>query len=79
MITPLVVGNWKMNGGEAQCVQLARQIVRRLKRQPARAEVALAPPFTALSLVARELRNKLLSEQTPAQAYEGLAWLYDGG
>ena len=57
MITPLVVGNWKMNGVQSECVQLARQITRQLKRQPARAEVALAPPFTALSLVARVLRN----------------------
>ena len=55
MITPLVVGNWKMNGGQAQCVQLTREIVRQLQRKPARAEVALAPPFTALSLVARAL------------------------
>ena len=57
MITPLVVGNWKMNGGQSECVQLARHIVQQLKRKPARAEVALAPPFTALSFVARELRN----------------------
>ncbi len=57
MITPLVVGNWKMNGGQSECVQLARQIVRQLKRKPALAEVALAPPFTALSVVARELGN----------------------
>ncbi len=28
--------------------------------------------------VARELRNKLLSERTTQQAYDGLAWLYDG-
>jgi len=73
MITPLVVGNWKMNGGEAECVQLARQIVRQLKRQPARAEVALAPPFTALSLVARELRkgNVKLAAQNSHWAESG--------
>jgi len=57
MITPLVVGNWKMNGGQLECVQLARQIVRQLKRKPTLAEVVLAPPFTALSLIARALRN----------------------
>ena len=28
MIAPLVVGNWKMNGGPAACVELARSIVR---------------------------------------------------
>jgi triosephosphate isomerase len=57
MITPLVVGNWKMNGSQSECVKLARQIVRQLKRKPTLAEVALAPPFTALSLVARALSN----------------------
>lgn len=31
-----------------------------------------------LSGVARELRNKLLSERTTQQAYDGLAWIYDG-
>jgi salicylate hydroxylase len=29
--------------------------------------------------VAREVRNQLLSQRTPQQAYEGLAWIYDGG
>ncbi len=57
MITPLVVGNWKMNGGQATCIALARQIVRFLKNQPARAEVGLAPPFTALASVGQALRH----------------------
>jgi triosephosphate isomerase len=57
MITPLVVGNWKMNGGQAACIQLARQIARLVKNQPPRAEVALAPPFTALAFVGQALCN----------------------
>ena len=57
MIRPLVVGNWKMNGGQAACLQLARQIVRLLKHRPTRAEVALAPPFTSLASVAQALRR----------------------
>jgi len=57
MITPLVVGNWKMNGGQAACIELARQNVRLLKIQAARADVALAPPFTALASVGQVLRN----------------------
>ena len=28
--------------------------------------------------VVREVRNQLLSQRTPQQAYEGLAWIYDG-
>ena len=57
MITPLVVGNWKMNGSQAACIELARQNVRLLKNHAARAEVALAPPFTALVSVGQALRN----------------------
>jgi len=57
MITPLVVGNWKMNGTQSECVQLTRQIVDHLRAHPAYAEVALAPPFTALSSVREALGN----------------------
>ena len=57
MITPLVVGNWKMNGTQSEAVRLARQIVRHLKKKPTRAEVVVAPPFTALSSVGRALRQ----------------------
>ena len=60
MITPLVVGNWKMNGGQAACIALARQIVRLLKNQPPRTEVALAPPFTALACVGQALRQSAI-------------------
>jgi triosephosphate isomerase len=57
MITPLVVGNWKMNGSQSECVTLARQIVRQLRNEPSRAEVALVPPFTGLSAVGKVLRD----------------------
>ncbi|HLN86082.1 MAG TPA: triose-phosphate isomerase [Candidatus Limnocylindrales bacterium] len=57
MITPLVVGNWKMNGNQVSCIHLARQIVRLLRDQRAAADVALAPPFTALAAVAQALRQ----------------------
>jgi triosephosphate isomerase len=57
MITPLVVGNWKMNGSQSECVTLARQIVRHLRKEPSRAEVALVPPFTGLSAVGKVLRD----------------------
>ena len=60
MITPLVVGNWKMNGGQAACIELARQIARLLKNQPSHAEVALAPPFTALACVGQALRQSAI-------------------
>jgi len=57
MNRPLVVGNWKMNGGPAGSLQLARQIVRQLKSQPARADLVLAPPFTSLASVVQALRH----------------------
>ena len=55
MSSPLVVANWKMYGDQAQCALLARQIVRALRRNPARAKIVLAPPFTSLNAVRRSL------------------------
>lgn len=57
MSTPLVVGNWKMHGSQAECVALARAIVRALNKQRGRARVAIAPPFTALAATARAVKN----------------------
>jgi triosephosphate isomerase len=60
VIIPLVAGNWKMNGNQAVCVELTRKIVRDLQKNPAAAEVLLAPPFTALSAVKKAtLRSKI--------------------
>ena len=44
MTAPLVVGNWKMHGTQSQCCDLARRVVRGLKRNGRQIEVALAPP-----------------------------------
>ena len=53
-LTPLIAGNWKMHKTLAEARDLAREIVRGVG--PAtRAEVVLAPPYTALSAVAAEL------------------------
>lgn len=57
MSTPLVVGNWKMHGNQSECVNLARQIVQALKRNPVAVEVILAPPYTALAQVAKVIRR----------------------
>jgi len=51
MRTPLVIGNWKMNGLLAEARPLAAAIRDGLKR-PGRVEVVLCPPFTALAAVA---------------------------
>lgn len=57
MNAPLVVGNWKMHGGQSECRALVRAIVRGLKKNPCRADIALAPPFTALGTVGNAIRR----------------------
>ena len=54
MRTPLVVGNWKMHGTQAEARELAQAIRDGLKR-PRGVEVAVCPPFTALPAVAEVL------------------------
>jgi len=54
MRTPLVIGNWKMHGGIAECRALATVIRDGLKR-PRGVEVAVCPSFTALPAVAETL------------------------
>jgi triosephosphate isomerase len=51
MNPPLVVGNWKMNGGSKASLELVRKISNQLQKRPTTAQVALAPPFTALSTI----------------------------
>jgi len=54
MRTPLVVGNWKMNGTVGECRALAMAIRDGLKR-PRGVDIAVCPPFTALAAVAEVL------------------------
>ena len=53
-LTPLIAGNWKMHKTLAEARELARDIVRGTSDKT-RAEVVLAPPYTALAAVAAEL------------------------
>jgi triosephosphate isomerase len=57
MTPPLVVGNWKMNGSQADCLDLARKISHDIKSKPARVQVVVAPPFTALGAVGKALHD----------------------
>ena len=52
--TPLIAGNWKMHGTRDEAVALARALAETVGRVTGR-EVAIAPPFTALEPVAREI------------------------
>ena len=54
MRTPLVIGNWKMNGTLAEARSLAASVRDGLKR-PGRVEVVVCPPFTALAAVSEVL------------------------
>jgi len=51
---PFIAGNWKMHKNLAEARELARDI-RKGAAPGRRAEVALAPPYTALAAVAAEL------------------------
>lgn len=54
MRTPMVIGNWKMNGTLAEARPLAAGVRDGLKR-PGRVEVVVCPPFTALAAVGEVL------------------------
>jgi triosephosphate isomerase len=53
MRTPLIAGNWKMYKTEAEAVETVRRLAAAVADVTA-VEVMVAPPFTALSAVARE-------------------------
>ncbi len=59
MRRPMVAGNWKMHKTVAEAQTLAREIRRGLPAAAA-AEVVLAPPYTALQAVARELEGSAI-------------------
>ena len=60
MITPLIVGNWKMNGTQSQCFELAVKIASGVHEKPSSAEVVIAPPYTALAQVKTALENSAI-------------------
>jgi triosephosphate isomerase len=57
MTPPLVVGNWKMNGSQADSLDLARKISHDVKLEPTPVQVVVAPPFTALAAVGKALHD----------------------
>ncbi len=57
MRAPLVVGNWKANGLQAECRELARALARAIRRKPAAVEVALAPPYSGLAQVKQAIQK----------------------
>jgi triosephosphate isomerase len=55
-IRPMIAGNWKMHGLEAQLVE-AEAVAEALKSEPGRARVALCPPATLINRMAGRLRG----------------------
>jgi len=74
--TPLIAGNWKMYGTRSEAVALAETLAKNVGRPRGR-EVVVAPPFTALDVVARALDGtgiKLAAQNChwePQGAYTG--------
>ena len=60
MRTPLIVGNWKMNGTVAESRALASAVRDGLKRSRG-ADVAVCPPFTALAAVMEVLAGSAIA------------------
>lgn len=56
MRTPLVAGNWKMNGNRESAAELLKALVRGLE-DGVRAEVLVCPPFVHLADAQRALRG----------------------
>ncbi|MEJ5377568.1 MAG: triose-phosphate isomerase [bacterium] len=53
----LVAGNWKMYMTRVQAMELVRGLRKELEAGSCETEVVLAPPFTALETVAREIQG----------------------
>ena len=54
---PLIAGNWKMNGRQADGLTLARALAERTAREPPAADLLICPPATLLFLVAELLTD----------------------
>jgi triosephosphate isomerase len=54
---PFIIGNWKMNTSLKEALELAEQLSSMPEVKKTTAQVAIAPPFTHLSLVASALHK----------------------
>jgi triosephosphate isomerase len=86
-VRPLIAGNWKMNGLEAQ-IEEAAAIADGVRIQPTTARVALCPPATLLSRMAARVAGSLVElgaqdlSPEPAGAFTGdisAAMILDAG
>jgi triosephosphate isomerase len=56
---PLIAGNWKMHGARSEALTLAATLARNIGQERGR-EVILAPPFTALEVVGKEIAGSAI-------------------
>jgi len=56
---PLIAGNWKMHGARSEAQALSANLARSVGQERGR-EVVLAPPFTALEVVGREIAGSTI-------------------
>ena len=76
MTTPLIVGNWKMNGLASDLVE-ARAVAESLAETPARGRVVICPPATLLARMAEALAGSTVAlggqdcHAEPAGAFTG--------
>jgi len=66
-------------GGDFERAFQAYNQMRYLRTARAQVMARLYGEVYHASGVVREVRNQALSQRTPQQAYDGLAWIYDGG
>ena len=60
---PLIAGNWKMNGRQADGLTLARALAERAAHEPLAGDLLVCPPATLLFLVAELLVDTPAVEQ----------------
>ena len=59
---PIIIANWKMNLGSAESERLAKEIRKSIKNKSLeKADVVLAPSFSALTKVAEEIKGQDLA------------------
>ncbi|MCH2038094.1 MAG: triose-phosphate isomerase [Rickettsiales bacterium] len=61
-ITPLVVGNWKMNGLQETAISLVDDLLSSLgQNPPLESNIVVCPPFTLTALIADKIRNSAIT------------------
>ncbi len=74
---PFIAGNWKMNKTQDEAVFLVRELATRLKGVEG-VDIAVAPPFTALSAVKQAISSSDKLELAAQNVFHELSGAYTG-